>query len=156
MSSEKSLTWNYYTKLIDKSAKNLIRSCPQLDFDSVYGIPRGGLIPATVLSYKLDKPLIFGSLSCYTQAIIIDDILDSGNTILNLLGSFYRWHDFYLIFLMSKPRGIDKLKGDDRFKSLAYCDFGKEVPDDVWINFPYEQNCLKEDSLSIVKKEEVR
>ena len=46
----------------------------------VYGPPRGGLIFATLLSYKMDIPLL---LNAAKGCVIIDDIADSGRTLLH-------------------------------------------------------------------------
>ena len=46
----------------------------------VYGPPRGGLIFATLLSYKMDIPLL---LNASKGCVIIDDIADSGRTLLH-------------------------------------------------------------------------
>ena len=48
------LTWMYVDRLTD-----IIASQIKLNFknvDSIYGIPRGGLIPAVMLSHKLGLP----------------------------------------------------------------------------------------------------
>ena len=67
-------------------------------YDYIIGIARGGLIPATVLSYKLDVPMIPIEWSTrgpgrqwlpeYTKkeldgkkVLFVDDIIDSGKTI---------------------------------------------------------------------------
>ena len=48
----------------------------------VYGIPRGGLVLASWLAHKLYLPLLFApSKNC----IIIDDICDSGETLLHFI-----------------------------------------------------------------------
>ena len=44
----------------------------------VYGLPRGGLIFAIWLSYKLDIPLL---LNAAKDCIIIDDIADTGRSL---------------------------------------------------------------------------
>jgi hypoxanthine phosphoribosyltransferase len=53
--------------------------------DVIYGIPRGGLIVAVLLSHKLDKPLILDPLTAKDKRILItDDISDTGETFLKL------------------------------------------------------------------------
>lgn len=53
--------------------------------DVIYGIPRGGLIVAVLLSHKLDKPLILDPLTAQDKRIlIVDDISDTGKTFLKL------------------------------------------------------------------------
>jgi hypoxanthine phosphoribosyltransferase len=50
------------------------------------GIPRGGLIPATLVSHKLGLPYNDGPIGANT--LVIDDICDSGNTIKNSIGVY--------------------------------------------------------------------
>ncbi len=48
-------------------------------FSSIYGIPRGGMIVATRLSYMLDVPIVeFSQITAET--LIVDDIVGSGKT----------------------------------------------------------------------------
>jgi len=48
--------------------------------DSVYGISRGGLIPAVYLSHLLDVPVVEDDY-IGKETLIIDDICDSGQTL---------------------------------------------------------------------------
>ena len=49
-------------------------------YSGVYGVPRGGLVIASWLAHKMYLPLLFApSPNC----IIIDDICDSGETLLH-------------------------------------------------------------------------
>ena len=48
----------------------------------VYGIPRGGLVLAVVLSHKLCLPLAtIGDVVANGKALVVDDISDSGKTL---------------------------------------------------------------------------
>ncbi len=46
----------------------------------VYGIPRGGSIIASLLSYKMNIPILYAP---YKECIVMDDISDSGETLLH-------------------------------------------------------------------------
>lgn len=46
----------------------------------VYGIPRGGVVLAVMISHKLDLPLL---LAPVRGCLIVDDICDSGETLLH-------------------------------------------------------------------------
>lgn len=48
------------------------------DFDGIYGVKRGGLVPAVMLSHNLGKPLIDKPTF---DSIIVDDIVDTGKTL---------------------------------------------------------------------------
>lgn len=47
-------------------------------FVGVYGIPRGGLVLAAMISYRLDIPML---LAPCKDCIIVDDIADTGNSL---------------------------------------------------------------------------
>jgi len=58
----------------------------------IYGCPRGGLIPAVMLSHKLGLPLITNESNITEWTLIVDDICDTGetfNTMSNLIPSCY-------------------------------------------------------------------
>ena len=76
------ITWDGIDQLIDILCKKILLDLPQID--SVVGIPRGGLIPATLVSHKLNLPYNNGPIGANT--LVIDDICDSGNTIKNSIG----------------------------------------------------------------------
>jgi len=56
-----------------------------LDCELILGIPRGGLVLATMLSYRLNLPLL---IDCYgpttswsSKILVVDDIADTGKTL---------------------------------------------------------------------------
>ena len=51
---------------------------------TVYGAPRGGLIPAVFVSHKLKLELKMSLSEPETETVFIDDILDSGRTVRSL------------------------------------------------------------------------
>lgn len=55
------------------------------EFDEIYGVPRGGLVAGVLLSHKLKLPL---SLEFHKdrKVLVVDDICDSGRTILKFMG----------------------------------------------------------------------
>ena len=70
------LTWEEVDSLTDNIASQI-----RLEFknvDSIYGIPRGGLIPAVILSHKLGLPY---SDKLTLTSLIVDDISDTGETL---------------------------------------------------------------------------
>ena len=50
-----------------------------LEIENIYGLPRGGLIPAVMLSHQLGIPMAKGDIGPNT--LIVDDICDSGETL---------------------------------------------------------------------------
>lgn len=49
-------------------------------YTAIYGIPRGGWMVATALSYELDLPLITDPWKSDDNLIVVDDVVDSGRT----------------------------------------------------------------------------
>ena len=55
------------------------------NYCGLYGVPRGGIIIATLLSYKTKLPLLFAPTK---NCLIIDDNMATGITILNYLNRY--------------------------------------------------------------------
>lgn len=68
------VTWEQVEKFVDELAE-IHKEC---HFTGVYGLPRGGLIPATMASYKLGIPLL---MAPSTGCLIVDDISDTGRSL---------------------------------------------------------------------------
>ena len=71
------LSWDIIETLVDVLAMNIKKS----EIDSIMGLPRGGLIPAVMLSHKLNLPLVFEPTE---KTLIVDDICDSGETFIEI------------------------------------------------------------------------
>lgn len=56
----------------------------------IIGLPRGGLIPAVLLSHRTSLPLITKP-EINDHLIIIDDIIDSGETIIKTVNELKNW-----------------------------------------------------------------
>ena len=98
------------------------------DYSGVYGIPRGGLVLAAWLSHKLYLPLLFApSPNC----IIIDDICDSGETLLHYVrnSSNPDANNNYFITTMFYKENNLEIKPDFYYKNK----------EDNWIVFPWEE-----------------
>lgn len=65
---------------------------------NIYGIPRGGLVLAVKLSHLLDIPLVLNREDISRDTLIVDDIIDEGNTIERLLASIGEHHHIASIF----------------------------------------------------------
>ena len=90
----------------------------------VYGIPRGGLIPATLISYKLDIPLL---MNASKGCLIVDDIADSGRTLLHFTENDTQFNKYFIATMYYHQRSIVKPN---------YYKFEKN---DKWIVFPWEE-----------------
>ena len=92
-------------KDLEDFADNLIDEMNRLNFKptGVYGIPRGGLILATLLSYKLDIPLL---LNASKGCLIVDDIADSGRTLLHYTENDTQFNKYFIATIW-KRRQMD-------------------------------------------------
>lgn len=67
------LSWADVCAAVEKLTDGL----DSANYDGVYGVPRGGVIPAAMLATRLGLPV----LDTYSpQTLIVDDIIDSGKT----------------------------------------------------------------------------
>ena len=109
---------------------NLIEKIKDLDFDYVYGLPRGGLSFAVILSHVFNKPFISGHavklISDTSKVLIVDDICDTGKT----LGIYKGTSNLPFVTLVAKPKGKNKID------NLIY---GELVSDNTWVVFPWEE-----------------
>lgn len=92
----------------------------------VYGLPRGGLVLAVMLSHRLHVPML---MSPVENCIIVDDICDSGESLLHYMKNSSGEKENYTVATMYykpnrlgiKPGMWSRLKGDK------------------WIVFPWEE-----------------
>ena len=77
------LSWADIEELVDKLCQRIQQQLPEID--SIHGLSRGGLIPAVMVSHKLDLPW---SNVMLPNTLVIDDICDSGKTLDNCVGVF--------------------------------------------------------------------
>jgi len=120
-------SWEDVYKLLDN-----IHAQTKGEIDYVTGIPRGGTILAIMYSHRFDIPYFEYKSNHYPRMLIIDDIADSGETILK-----WREEMFNPKFATLHYKTSSKAKPEY---------FAKEIPDDYgWIVYPWE----KEDSKTI-------
>ena len=70
------LEWSYVQEAVDDIALSIKNS--RIKLTGIYGIPRGGLIPAVMLSHRLGLPMV---RTLDSDILIVDDICDTGNTL---------------------------------------------------------------------------
>lgn len=116
------VSWKDLEEFID----SLIEEMNKQNFKptGVYGIPRGGLIPATLISYKLDIPLL---MNASKGCLIIDDIADSGRTLLHFTENDTQFNKYFIATMYYHQRSIVKPN---------YYKFEKN---NKWIVFPWEE-----------------
>ena len=84
------IDWNEIEALIFQLLYRIRTS--DLKFDNIYGLPRGGLIPAVMLSHRLNIPLVKGDVGPNT--LIVDDICDSGETLDKFVRKYQTLYSF--------------------------------------------------------------
>jgi len=122
------LSWDDVVNVTDKIAEQI----NNLDKKPLYlyGIPRGGLIPATLLSHKTGikyqqilSVYSNSSLKDFSDVLIVDDICDSGKTLESILKTYPKCQTASLYYKEKasiKPNIYGELVGDE------------------WIVFPWE------------------
>lgn len=116
------VTWEDMTSYIDDLIEELNKR--NIHPTGVYGVPRGGMILATLVSYKLDIPLL---LNASKGCLIIDDIADSGRTLLHYTENDTQFNKYFITTMYYHER------------SMVKPDFYKFEKADKWIVFPWEE-----------------
>lgn len=101
---------------------------------SVFGIPRGGVLPAYILAQKFNAKFVENpneGLIHNAPVLIVDDILDSGRTM-----NKYRGTDGVIRAVLLSKR-----------KDLIDCLVAEHIEPGVWVNFPWEMNDGEEEGI---------
>jgi hypoxanthine phosphoribosyltransferase len=106
-------------------------------FKNIYGLQRGGLIPAVMLSHQLGIPMAKGDIGPNT--LIVDDICDSGETLDKLIK---KYQTLYSYPFNLKTAVLHYKPHTSCFEPTSYAEKWNK---DVWLIYPWE----KEDSKSI-------
>jgi hypoxanthine phosphoribosyltransferase len=75
----KKISWKVFEQMLNNLVHKIKKS--NYKFDGIYGVPKGGIIIAVCLAYKLNLPLL---LYPTNNSLLVDDISDSGNTLKNI------------------------------------------------------------------------
>ena len=118
------MDWDEVENLVDNLC-NYIKTNLS-DATGVYGIPRGGSVPAVMISHKLNLPVVEKN-EISDKTLVVDDICDSGNTLFNLVTS-------------QKLLGV-KLKTATLFirtNKKITPDYWIKHAENKWLQFPWE------------------
>lgn len=107
---------------IDNICRQLAKYVDWTLYDGIYGVPRGGMIVAVILSHLTNKPIV-QLQQLNNRILVVDDILDSGDTLYNI---------------KSKYPGIDFLCLFTKKKSYVIKYYGKYINIKTWVKFPWE------------------
>ena len=147
------ITWDKVYEDSIKLAKTI--KLTKFKFDRIVAITKGGMVPALLIAEYLninnidticvqsydnkeqkDVEIIkFPKMSSAENWLIIDDLVDTGNTIDKIISVIpkirYRYSTIdYFGVLYAKPLGKNKLIVDS---------YVEDVEQDVWIKFPWEK-----------------
>jgi hypoxanthine phosphoribosyltransferase len=115
---KKYVSWKQVNKFVTVLSRDLeLQRCiAQGEVKSVYGIPRGGLCLAVMISHKLKLPL---DIEPRETSLIVDDISDTGDTLLK-----FKDHKVATMFWHKLTRSSP--------------DFSLYEKKGAWIVFPWE------------------
>ena len=122
MSEFEYVTWEEVQRFVEKLSQELQGA----DISGVYGLPRGGLVFAVMLSHALDVPFLAAP---HPNCVIVDDICDSGESLVHYVRntSGEGISGMYFIATMYYKEG-----------AAVTPDYFYKLKHDAWIQFPWE------------------
>jgi hypothetical protein len=127
------LSWDDVEVLVKKLCDKITRS--NLDIKDIWGLPRGGLIPAVMVSHKLGIPMTKGTIT--PDTLIIDDICDSGVTLAN----FYETYQDEFAFPFYLKTAVLHYKPQTSVFEPTL--FANQWSSNNWIIYPWERKDSK-------------
>jgi len=122
MSKQKNivLTWEEFGKKVDYLIVKIRASMKvyEIVYDGIYGVPRGGLPLAVILSHHLDLPLLVHPTA---KSLVVDDISDTGITLSTI-----------------KHRSIATIFSTPWTSSAPNFYMDTKEDKDCWVCFPWE------------------
>lgn len=110
-------------EMIDRFAFCILHRYTNHKFTGVYGPPRGGCIPAVMVSHKLKIPMLAAPAD---GCLIVDDICDTGSA-MQKYDSIKKERNYTIATICYKPQ------------STVEPDFYMiTVENDIWVVFPWE------------------
>jgi len=120
----KKLSWDEYIQMIYDLGAYIDRSEGFINnISGIYGVPRGGLIIATLLSHKHNVPLITNPSAVFNdkRILVVDDIADSGKTLVE-----FKEVGLKIACLHINPG------------TMIMPDYYLRTNEGMWIGYPYE------------------
>ncbi|TXJ37411.1 phosphoribosyltransferase [Brachyspira pilosicoli] len=121
------ISWENIDEAIEVLAKKIEES--KIKYEVIYGLARGGLVPAVMLSHRLKVPMVLNMEEVWRlkvkdkSVLIVDDISDTGET----LKYFYdQKFDIATLFIREHT---SKIRPKYIYKSINH---------DDWLLFPWE------------------
>lgn len=110
------VTWDFVMQSVEK----IVEALRDKKFIGIYAVPRGGNCLGTILSYRMNIPLL---LHAEENALIIDDISDTGKTLYH----YEERRDKHFIVTLYYKR-----------ESLVVPDLWFREKTNKWVVFPWE------------------
>ena len=117
------VNWEMVDDFVEQLAEYI--EYEEMSFSGVYGLPRGGLVLAVMLSYRLRIPLLMAPAR---DCLIVDDIADTGRSLMHYTKNETQHNKYFIATMFFSER------------SLVVPDFwafGKKKDD--WVVFPWEE-----------------
>ncbi|WP_300368109.1 phosphoribosyltransferase [Brachyspira sp.] len=121
------ISWENINEAIEVLAKKIEDS--NIRYEVIYGLARGGLVPAVMLSHKLKIPMVLNMEEVWRlkvknkAALIVDDISDTGETL-----RYFDDQKFDIATLFVREH-TSKIKPKYSYKNINH---------DNWLLFPWE------------------
>jgi len=127
----------YYSwESFDSDVKVLAnRLKPHKNISSIFGVPRGGLVPAVTLSHLLSLPLVIDEKKITNTTLLVDDISDTGGTLQKLTEEKHKNNIVVTLWA----------KNNSRVKP----DYFVNTKENEWVVFPWEteKSSLSDDTI---------
>jgi len=124
-------SWEWLDKTVMELGETILSSNTNIEY--VTGVPRGGLIPAVILSHYMNKKFkpyndcLEMTNGQRKKVLVVDDISDTGETL-------YKAETF----------GFQTATLTVRYTTIFTPDFyGDKIEDDRWLVFPWEREDSK-------------
>lgn len=117
----------YINNLVERLKKDEyfhLEECP-----GIFTFPRGGFILATLLSYRLDLPILSNPAK---NCIIIDDIIDTGIT-MKKYSDLVNDKNYFITAMFMKDNQLE-----EEAEYQCFADYFEFVKKDEWIVYPWE------------------
>lgn len=121
------ISWENINEAIETIAKQIEDS--KIHYEVLYGLARGGLVPAVMLSHRLNIPMVLNMeevwrLKVKNKAVlIVDDISDTGDTL-----KYFDEQKFDIAALFVRKH-TSKVKPKYSYKNINH---------NNWLLFPWE------------------
>ena len=122
------IDWDEINALVFRLCHQIKTS--NLKIKNVYGLTRGVLVPAVMLSHQLGIPMVKGDIG--PDTLIVDDICDSGET----LDKFVRKNQNLYSFTFNLKTAVFTYKPHTSCFAPTFS--SEKWNKDVWIVYPWE------------------